>query len=358
MHQENSVAKTKPAPSAVPAADILDRSAAVPLYLQLKAYFAERILQGDYTGSKLPTVRDAASSYGVSMNTVLRAYEGLRQEGYISGTVGRGTFVTTTKEELHRHNRGFQLQTFIRHALEEALSFGYTLDDFAREVESFIARKRENLAQIQLIFIECNIEQLRYFTEHLDLDPSIHRIPLLLTDLQEGIRSGDKTVLDTVKKSDLILTSFYHMREVAELIHRWEKPLIGINLEPEISTIVEIAKIPTDSTIGIVTSSEKFLNIIKEELHRLNLNFSSILETTSRDEETIMHLVSRCSTILVSPKQKRIVSQYVGKEQKIIEFIFTPDRTSINNIKVAVMELHAGDRFRVGSSAASARSAH
>ncbi len=326
-------------PAIRPADESLDRSSRTPLYEQLKMLFIRQIRDGEYTGSKLPTVRDAAAAYSVSINTVLRAYELLQSEGYISGTVGRGTFVTTTKEELHRFNRGHQLQTFIRHAMQEALAYGYTLDEFARETERFIARKREELADTRLIFVECNREQLLYFTEHLELDPSIHRTPLLLTELQEGIALGHKPVTELVKNCDLILTSFYHLREVTEIVYGWEKPIIGINLEPEISTIIEIAKIPPESAVGIITSSSRFLQIIKEELQKLNFSFSRLLETTSQDEETVMRLAERCTTLLVSPRQKHIVERMLRPDQKVIEFIYTPDRTSINNIKAAVLEL-------------------
>ena len=314
---------------------VLTRQGSIPLYTQLKKLLITRIEQGEFSRKKLPTIRSTAAEYQVSINTVLRAYEALQNEGYVSGTVGKGTFISTTQEELQEQNRDFQLRNVIHHALEEALSSGHTIDDFEYEVKKYISKKREDLSRVTIVFIECNIEQLRYFTDHLELESTIKRVPVLLSDLQ----TNKKDAIKKIQACDLVLTSFYHVSEVTGYLGGLEKPVLGINLEPEISTIVEIAKIPEESTVGIVTTSKKFLNIIKEILQSLNLHFVTVLETNSQDEESIMRLVSQCSTVLVSPKQKQVVTRYAKSGTRVIEFVFTPDRTSINNIRVAIMDL-------------------
>jgi GntR family transcriptional regulator/MocR family aminotransferase len=53
------------------------------------------ILQGRLrTGSRLPATRDLASQYGLSRGTVVTAFEQLKSEGYVQGTVGSGTYVS------------------------------------------------------------------------------------------------------------------------------------------------------------------------------------------------------------------------------------------------------------------------
>ncbi|MBA7687134.1 hypothetical protein ES703_95594 [subsurface metagenome] len=191
------------------------------------------------------------------------------------------------------------------------------------------------LQKVKIVFIECNIEQVLYFTDHLELDPHIHRVPVVLEDLNKQ----NKETMQEIAGSDLILTSFYHLNEVHEHLNHLGKPIIGINLEPEVKTIIEIAKVPSDNTVGIVTTSKRFIKIIKDILEELNLDFSRILETNSNRDETIKRIVRKCDAVLVSPKRKQIVSNYSKDNTKVIEFCFTPDRTSINNLKVALLEL-------------------
>jgi GntR family transcriptional regulator / MocR family aminotransferase len=53
------------------------------------------ILQGHLRpGTRLPATRDLAAQYGLSRGTVVTAFEQLKSEGYVQGTVGSGTFVS------------------------------------------------------------------------------------------------------------------------------------------------------------------------------------------------------------------------------------------------------------------------
>ena len=50
-------------------------------------------------GTRLPATRDLARQHGVSRGTVLSVFDQLASEGYLSGTVGRGTFVAPVLPE-------------------------------------------------------------------------------------------------------------------------------------------------------------------------------------------------------------------------------------------------------------------
>jgi GntR family transcriptional regulator len=316
----------------------LDRKAGTPYYVQLKNILKNRIQNGDLKDGRIPPIRQLAQEFGVSINTALRAYEGLRREGLAAGTVGRGTFVITTPEEQQRHNRQILLRRVIEHTLEEALTLEYTIEEFYEAVGDLVQEKRELMQNLRLAFIECNIEQLLYFTDHLELDPRIHRIPVLLDD----VKGGDAKTLEALAASDIIVTSFYHVNEVRERLSHLGAPIVGISLEPEINTIIRIAKIPEESTVGIVTTSEDFRSIIRQILTSLGLRFARILETTSRDDEAVREVVSQCDALLVSPQRRQQVTEMARTGVEVIEFVFTPDRTSVNNLKVALIELQNG----------------
>jgi len=312
----------------------LEKKPGSPYYLQLKNILKTLIQSGDLREGRIPPVRQLAREYGVSINTALRAYESLRREGLVAGAVGRGTFVTTTGE-MQRHNRQGLLRRVVEHALEEALALACSIEEFSAVVSDLVAEKRELLRKVRLAFVECNIEQLLYFTDHLDLDPHIHRIPVLLGDLQ----AAKKETLEALASSDIVVTSFYHIEEVRGRLASLGKPIVGISLEPEMGTIIRIAKIPQKSTVGLVTTSEGFRAIIREILANLDLRFARIIETTSRDREEVRELARQCDALLVSPQRRQQVSETAEPGTEVIEFVFTPDRTSVNNLKVALLEL-------------------
>jgi len=73
----------------------LDRGATEPLFRQLYGAIKAAILDGRMgPGMQLPPTRAFCRLLAVSRQTVLNAYALLAAEGYLDGTVGRGTFIS------------------------------------------------------------------------------------------------------------------------------------------------------------------------------------------------------------------------------------------------------------------------
>lgn len=74
--------------------DQLTHNSEQPKYQTIADAIEEAIGQGKLrSGERLPTVRDLSQTLGVSATTIAAAYQLLGQRDYISGVVGRGTFV-------------------------------------------------------------------------------------------------------------------------------------------------------------------------------------------------------------------------------------------------------------------------
>ena len=69
----------------------LDMSSSTPIYVQLRNQIVKGIGKGELkTGEKLPTVRQLASDAGVNTMTVNKAYQILKNEGFIrTDKIGR-----------------------------------------------------------------------------------------------------------------------------------------------------------------------------------------------------------------------------------------------------------------------------
>ena len=73
----------------------LNRDSQEPIYQQIKRHLRSQIETGILMpGDRLPPTRDLAEQLGVARISVVTAYEELKDEGVISATVGRGTYVT------------------------------------------------------------------------------------------------------------------------------------------------------------------------------------------------------------------------------------------------------------------------
>ena len=72
----------------------LDFSGDVPIYQQLRNQIVVGIATGDLRpGEKLPTIRALASELSINMMTVSKAYQMLKQEGYIASDRRSGAWV-------------------------------------------------------------------------------------------------------------------------------------------------------------------------------------------------------------------------------------------------------------------------
>lgn len=82
-----------------------DFSSEVPIYLQLRNQIVIGIAEGSLQpGEKLPTIRALSEESGINMMTVSKAYQLLKQEGYIStdrrsGAVIKGSPQTGISEK-------------------------------------------------------------------------------------------------------------------------------------------------------------------------------------------------------------------------------------------------------------------
>ena len=80
------------------------RDPSVPAYRWLYASLRAEILYGRLRpGARLPSTRDLANQYGLARGTIVNAFEQLKSEGYVEGSVGSGTHVSKVLPEKLLH---------------------------------------------------------------------------------------------------------------------------------------------------------------------------------------------------------------------------------------------------------------
>ena len=89
----------------------LERSAAMPIYLQVERILLERIQMGVLeTGAKLPSETELSSHFGVSRSTVRKVLDRLAQKGLITKWPGKGSFVSTKRLRMSPTSLSFGAQ--------------------------------------------------------------------------------------------------------------------------------------------------------------------------------------------------------------------------------------------------------
>lgn len=80
----------------------LDFSSDIPIYQQIRNEIVKAIAAGEFReGEKLPTVRALAQEAGINTMTVNKAYQLLKQEGYIITDRRNGAMVHRPEEQVN-----------------------------------------------------------------------------------------------------------------------------------------------------------------------------------------------------------------------------------------------------------------
>lgn len=102
-----------------------------PIYIQIVSQIKKLVLDEKLKpGDSIPAMRTLAKDLNVSVITVQKAYEILRDEGFLNTVVGKGTFVE--KPEIHdlKINQKENLITKIDETIKFAYINGFNSDEF------------------------------------------------------------------------------------------------------------------------------------------------------------------------------------------------------------------------------------
>lgn len=313
----------------------LSRKSGIPLYIQLKNQIRHQIETNAWRpGFQLPTERQLATLLGVSRNTVSMAYQELEAEGELVSYQGKGTFVAEAAVERLSESRKQRLERSIEDMLDTATSLGFSPDEVLDLVRAQLEAKQKLLNRIKIAFIECNREQVDYFARQLELDSGVAITPLVLGE----IRNDMEYVRSIAREVDLVVTTFFHQDEVRAMIPA-ERQVLAIALDPQLETIVRIARIPRGFRLGLVCLSSNFAEKVINSIRLAGIDYLPIESTISMEESVVQRLIERSDVLLVSPGRRREVERLCPEGKEIIEFVYRPDQASVNLLKSALLEL-------------------
>ncbi len=108
----------------------------IPIYLQIRNQIVVGISDGRIEpGEQLPTVRALAEEIGINTMTVSKAYQLLKQEGYIYTDRRSGARVRTAFEKTESLSKESREQ--LKKIISEAKISGMKKEDFLRECEQY-----------------------------------------------------------------------------------------------------------------------------------------------------------------------------------------------------------------------------
>lgn len=286
-------------------------------------------------GERMPTERELSETLKVSRNTVSTAYNELEQEGVLKSYQGRGTFVAEDANTWKAENIKEKIIKFVDLGFEEALETGMDEDEFINIVVNRVKEKKELMSRIKAVYIECNIEQSRMFSGQLSKAINMNVLPLTINDL----KIMDKETKKIIDDSQVIIGTFNHVNEINKLIKNQNKEVLGVAINPDLETIVKIARYPVDTRFGFICMSNEFIFKVNGALDEAGLGNINIEYSNTTDKEEIMKIIDQSDIIIVSPGRYKDVNALNHKKKEIIKFLYSLDDGSVKALKSKIIEL-------------------
>lgn len=315
---------------------ILNKGSGIPLYKQVKYAITDKIRSEELiTGFKMPTERELSEQLGISRNTVSAAYKQLEKEGLLISRQGKGTFVAEESDRILRGDSQERIMHLVDLGLKEALDYGMEAKDFLRLVEERVNEKLDLIRKASAVYVECNTEQARYFAHQIETGTGMKCTPLTISDL---IEMNDETRL-LLYKTKVIVSTFNHVAEVQEYVDGFGKSVLGVAINPDLKTMVRIARLAPDTKLAFVSISEEFKNKVQQTFINAGLNELDLVYTNTQDSKELASVLEGRDQILVSPGRLHNVKELVN-EELVIPLLYNLDEGSVSTLKQNLLELN------------------
>ncbi len=315
---------------------MLNKGSGIPLYKQVKNSIIDKIRCGElHSGFKMPTERELSELLKISRNTVSAAYKDLEKDGLLISRQGKGTFVSAESEDILSDQFHDKILRFIDMGIDEAFATGIEAKDFLRLVEQRVTEKLDLKRTASAVYIECNTEQARDFSKQIESGTNMKCEPLTISDL---IEMSDETSL-TLYNAKVIISTFNHVPEVMEYIKDYNKTILGVAINPDLKTMVRIARYPQTTRFAFVCISLEFMDKVRTSLESSGLNDLDLVYTNTQDSAELEELIRDRDIILVSPGRYRDVNKFVEADH-ILPLLYNLDDGSLKTLKQRLLELN------------------
>ncbi|MFN4179383.1 MAG: GntR family transcriptional regulator [Armatimonadota bacterium] len=320
---------------------VLKRTKGVSLTEQLVEQVRYSIATGQLKpGDQLPPGRVLAHELGVHPNTVFAAYRQLEREGLLVLRQGSGAYVASFSHDQLKRSTQERLERAISALLELVRTGLISLDELKRIIDERLQSLQRNQVIPQVAFVECNLEQMETCCAQLEKVLGTKVEPILLDDAKR-----DKQRL---RSFALIVTTYFHLREVTELAGKKQKvvPVLSV---PSRKSLEAMANLPPKTRLGVICRDKVSLPTIIQQVHQLS-GIEPALSAWLGDRKGVRKVLTECDSIVFMPPCRSKVLAAAPKGKTLIEFEHEIDQSSLEEVKQVFEGLTAARPIKVNLS--------
>lgn len=313
-----------------------------PLYKQLAENIRWSISTGKVTnGWTLPPLRQLASKFNLSVNTVRAAYKLLEEQQLVVTRPHHGTEVVNLlvpKSIKPNDDISATTEDYISDAISKAFLSGYGTE----EIRSMFERALERAAVLdysnRILFVECSEHDARSLGEQISSTLGIYVDPVILEDLGSYLSQ-----LKTSKhKYEAIVTTYFHYATVMQVAQSYDMPIYGVVVEMGSETLNYISSMPAQSKIGLVCQPDHSVQYLHNSLQSITKDLE-IKTAFSQDTEELKEIINWGDAFIVTQPCERQVKE-LSPSGPVFFFYDRINDQSMTMLKEYLRQQKAGDK--------------
>ena len=325
----------------------LNRKNQLPVHAQLKAQLVYLIQSGQMrAGTQLPTVRQLAGFLRVNRNTVSKVFSEMQREGHLSCEPGRGTFVSAAKakseskvESMHK------LLAVVDEALDRAGKLGFSPEElfltlYARTQASPATSGGERA--VKALFIECSRPELELFSAELKKALNIQLDSMLVGDFAKAVEKD----LESLKRYGLIITTFYHIREVQSLLEDSGMEVVAVMVDTSLETLMRLTSLPEGTQVGVACTTRAGAENMKLSIQRAGLEHLRVITGCGEERSSLQKMIAEASVVVCSSLVESKLRALAPKGKEVIVDNKSIDKAGIEMLRSRLMEMTSGNHAR------------
>lgn len=313
----------------------------LPLHTQLSEQLKYHIEAGTWSpGDRLPNVRDLAASLRLNYHTVRTTYQELERQGYLRSEQGRGTYVAAHPPLLPTDGP-YTLLDLIDDALLKAQAIGVSAEMFVRTASARAKLMSPMLAQVRLLFIECNEPDLKHHARTIKQEMGISPETMLVSDLPHA----DPSIF---RSFDVVTTPLFHVAEVQAILGS-DQLILGLLVTPSSSAVLaDLASLPQGTPVGLLCVTPDKARSMERALLGTGLTHVHFVTAGMDHPEQVQDVLQHTNPIYVSRMGLSAQNAPWPETRQIREYVTELDSAALRLLRREITHRLASEHHRGG----------
>jgi GntR family transcriptional regulator len=237
-----------------------------------------------------------------------------------------------------------KLLAVVDEAVDKARGLGFSPEEFSLTLYARVqtGSKPHQLPPVRALFIECNRPQLRLFSSELKKELALRIDSILVKDLRRLVERAPQSL----RRYGLVITTFYHIREVKDLLAETGIEVVGLMVEAGLETLMRLTALPEGTKVGVACHDWTGAENLKRSIENAGLKHLHLVSGCGQDRESLNKVIEEASVIVCSILVEKKIRGMTPRDKEIIVDDRRLDKAGIEMLRSHLKDLSAGVNIR------------